>query len=67
MPTEVKLLNIIRILINMSRINSRPIRVVQNVGHVLICSHRTGRQKTHLKLTTHIQNGSRHSLYLISV
>lgn len=67
MPAEVKKLNNIRILINISRMNSRAIRLVKNMGHVLICSQRAGGQKPHLRPTTHIQNGSRDSLYLISV
>lgn len=67
MPAEVKKLNNIRILINISRMNSRAIRLVKNMGHVLICSQRAGGQKPHLRPTTHIRNGSRDSLYLISV
>lgn len=66
-PAEVKKWNNTRILINISRMNSGAIRFVKNVGYVLICFQRTGGQKPHLRPTTHIQNGSRHSLYLISV
>lgn len=64
LPEEVKKLNSVRILINISRMNSRAIRFIKNVGHVLICSQR---QKTHLRPITHMQNGSRQSLQLISV
>lgn len=66
MPAEVKNWNNIRILINIPRMNSGTIRLVKNVGHAL-SSQGTGGQKAHLRPATHIQNGSRQSLYLISV